>query len=65
MSIILGFGLASLFRKVCKDTNCIELLGPSIEKLKDKIFQYDDKCYSYTYVAADCPKNNQNILAFE
>ena len=30
LSIILGFGLATLFRKVCTDKNCIVFNGPVI-----------------------------------
>ena len=28
ISIMLGLGLATLFRKVCKDKNCITFKGP-------------------------------------
>ena len=38
MSIILGLGLATLFRKVCKDRNCMKFEGPSIDKIKGQIF---------------------------
>ncbi len=65
MSILLGFGLASIFRKVCDTTNCITFIGPSVEKIKNKIFQYHDKCYSYTYVASDCPRNKVNVFSLE
>ena len=34
MSIVLGLGLATLFRKVCKDRNCMKFVGPSIKKTK-------------------------------
>jgi hypothetical protein len=65
MSILLGFGFASLFRKVCNNTNCITFLGPSIEKIKNKIFQYDNKCYSYSYKTTNCPRNDVNVFSFE
>ena len=38
MSILLGFGLASLFRKICKDKECIIFHAPSLDDFKDKIY---------------------------
>ena len=29
ISSVLGFGLAALFQKACKDNNCIIIKGPS------------------------------------
>ena len=38
MSILLGFGLASLFRSICKGRNCIDFSGPPSDFMdKDKI----------------------------
>ena len=37
MSIILGFGLASLFRTVCKDKNCLIFHAPPLDDFRDKI----------------------------
>ena len=39
MSIILGFGLASLFRVVCKENNCILFHAPPLEEIKDKKYK--------------------------
>ena len=36
-SIILGIGLASLFRKVCKDKNCIVLKPPPLDEIQNKV----------------------------
>ena len=36
ISILLGLGLATLFRKVCTDKNCIRFNGPIIMILKIK-----------------------------
>lgn len=54
ISIILGFGLACLFRKVCKDRECIIYSAPDFKKIKDKIFKFDDKCYKYTKETSTC-----------
>jgi hypothetical protein len=34
-SIILGFGIATLFRKVCKDRNCIVFKAPELNNIVD------------------------------
>ena len=47
LSVILGLGLASFFRTVCKGKNCIAFNAPPIEEIKDKVFKYDNKCYKY------------------
>ena len=39
-SIILGFGLATLFRKACNSRNCLLFKAPPIEKIKGKIFGF-------------------------
>lgn len=53
-SIILGLGLAALFRKACNDNNCTIIKGPPVEKVKDKIFIMDGKCYTYTPKSTSC-----------
>jgi hypothetical protein len=54
LSIILGLGLASLFRTVCKDKNCMIFKAPPLEEIKDKVYKYNDKCYAYNPVATKC-----------
>lgn len=47
ISILLGLGLATLFRKACKDKNCIHFAGPIISEIDHKIYKYGDSCYQY------------------
>ena len=60
-SIILGFGIATLFRKVCKDSNCLIFHAPSIKNVKDKIFSYDNKCYTYIEKHTHCDANKKKL----
>jgi hypothetical protein len=64
MSILLGFGLASLFRTVCKDKDCLIFHAPPLDKFKDKIYKNGDKCYKYTPVATKC-NASAKIVNFE
>ena len=61
MSIILGFGLASLFRTVCKDKNCVIFHAPPLEKFQDKIYKDGNKCFKYRAVATKCAINSKII----
>lgn len=64
MSLILGFGLASLFRKICKEKNCLLFYAPPMEDLKNKIYKSDRTCVKYKPVATKCSMNAKT-LSFE
>ena len=64
MSILLGFGLATLFRTVCKDQNCIVFHAPPLDDFKDKIYKNNDKCVKYVPAATKCSLNAK-IITFE
>lgn len=61
MSILLGFGLASLFRTVCKDKNCILFRAPPLDEIKDKIYSQDNKCYKYSVKPAKCNAQKKTV----
>jgi hypothetical protein len=61
MSILLGLGLASLFRTVCKDKDCLIFKAPPLEKFKDKIYKNGEKCYKYNPIATKCSLNAKTI----
>lgn len=62
ISIILGLGLATLFRKVCKDKNCLKFNGVIHKNIDGKIFQYEGKCYSYEVEQVKCDTKNKKIV---
>ena len=63
ISILLGLGLASIFRFSCKNNNCIIFKAPPIKKIRGKVFKFDNKCYTFNEVAGKCRKSNK-ILDF-
>ena len=63
ISIILGLGLATLFRKVCKDRDCIVFKAPDVKKIKNQIFKFQDKCYKFEENIEKC-SNNKKIVEF-
>jgi len=61
ISVLLGLGLASLFRKVCKDKNCITFNGPIISETEGKIFKHGEGCYKYEMEPVACDKTKQTV----
>ena len=54
ISILLGFGLASLFRKVCHDRKCIIYKNFSPSDILNNTYQHKDKCYTYKTESTEC-----------
>jgi hypothetical protein len=61
MSIVLGIGLATLFRSVCKGKNCRIIAAPPMEELEDQIYKFDEKCYKLEKNTIECDKNRQTV----
>lgn len=59
MSIILGIGLASIFRSVCKGKNCVIYKAPPLEEIHDKIYKFDGKCYKFERVSKNAIKTSK------
>jgi len=59
VSIIIALGLACMLRIACKNANMVIIKGPPLENTENKIFNFDNKCYSYKTVATSC-KNLEN-----
>ena len=59
ISIILGFGLATLFRQVCKDKNCITFHGHVISP--DDIYKHDETCQKYSLESVKCDSTKKII----
>ena len=54
ISLLLGFGLATLFRKVCKDKSCIVIKGPKMSDVQNNYYKINDKCYKYEPEVVPC-----------
>lgn len=64
ISIVLGLGLASIFKRRCTGDNCRVFKAPAVNKLRGKIFKKDNKCYEMKEQAATCNKS-MKIFEFE
>lgn len=54
ISIILGLGLATIFRKACKDNSCVVVKGPSLKDVEKYYYKLEEDCYKYTPYATKC-----------
>jgi hypothetical protein len=61
IAILLGIGLASLFRKMCKNKNCIVFKAPEYSNLKNNLFKYNNKCYKFKEKSIKCLKNKKSV----
>lgn len=54
VSILLGLGLAALFRKVCSNNSCVIVQGPDPNEVSKSYYRISDDCYKYTPVIIEC-----------
>ena len=64
ISILLGLGLSTIFRRVCNDRNCLIFKAPTMDKIDDKIYRFDGECYKYKANAIKC-ENDTDYIDFE
>jgi len=54
VSILIGLGLAGLFRQVCQGPSCEITKGPKGEDVNGTSFRIGDKCYMYEAEVIEC-----------
>ena len=59
--VLLGLGLATMFRRVCKDKNCIVFKAPGIKDIEEKTFSHNGKCYQYKHKSESCSKSKKTV----
>jgi hypothetical protein len=61
ISFLLGFGLATLFKKVCLGPSCIVFEGPSQTMLNNQLIKYNHKCYKNIPQHVKCSKKYKKV----
>ena len=65
LAIILGFGLATLFRKSCGNKSCLEFAAPDLNELQKNTYNIDGSCYKFVPKHTKCERNkNKEVLTF-
>jgi len=65
MSVILGIGLASIFRAACKGKECVIENAPPLEDIEDKVYKFDGKCYKYERTSMKCDSQGKKVISFD
>ena len=61
ISIIIGVGIASIFRKSCEGSNCMIFKGPEFDKVNKKIYKFNNKCYKFKEKNVTCNSNKKLV----
>lgn len=66
VSCVLGFGLAAIFRPMCKGPDCVILRGPPISQIRNSVYQFGSKCHEFVPKPVECPTdpNNKPVETF-
>lgn len=62
ISIILGLGLATLFRRICTEGDCIHFHGVVLGEVQDKVYKHDEHCYKYIPSTSKCNYEVKRVL---
>ena len=60
ISVLLGLGLAAIFKRVCSGDNCIVVKAPDEKETRDFVYKIDSSCYKYEPHAVPCDGNGNH-----
>jgi hypothetical protein len=63
ISLLLGFGVAALFRPICKGPDCVIMRGPPVDEIRGAVYQFGSKCVEFTAKPVECPADKTNIVS--
>ena len=64
VSLILGIGIASLFRPNCENRKCIDFQGPNLKEIEKHVYRYNDRCYKFKLTSRSCLENSDKQVNF-
>lgn len=62
LALILGFGLATLFRRSCSNNSCIEYRGPDLDEINKNTYDIDGSCYKFVPRQTKCSANDRKTV---
>lgn len=54
ISALLGFGLATVFRRACAGDHCVIIKGPAIDRVTGHVWKNGMDCFKYRPYTVDC-----------
>lgn len=61
ISVLLGLGLASLFKKTCNSKSCYKFVAPNVSEITSSVYSHGGSCYTFKPITVQC-KNKESIL---
>lgn len=61
VSVILGVGLASIFRKSCSNKNCLQFKGPHHLDIVKPTYGFEEGCYRFKERSVTCNTKKKQI----
>ena len=62
LSFLIGFGIAAMFRPMCRGADCLVLHGPPVHDVINKVYQMGEKCVEFTTEITDCPSDSKDVV---
>ena len=61
ISVILGIGLSSIFRKTCSNRDCLAFLAPHHADIVDNIYRHNKDCYKFNSHSISCNSKDKQV----
>ena len=61
ISVILGIGLSSIFRKTCMDKECLEFKAPHHDDISKTTYLHNNECYTFKSSSISCKSKKKQI----
>jgi hypothetical protein len=61
VSVILGIGLSSIFRKTCIDKECLTFKGPHHDDIVKNTYSHNNDCYTFKSSSISCNSKQRQI----
>ncbi len=57
LSLLLGFGIAAIFRPLCNGPDCVVIRGPPVNDIRGSVYQIGKQCVEFKPKPIACPKD--------
>jgi hypothetical protein len=65
ISFVIGFGLAAIFRPICKGPDCLIVRGPPVNDIRGSVYQFGTKCIEFIAKPVECPQKDSKKTVVE
>jgi hypothetical protein len=62
ISFIIGFGIAAIFRPLCKGPECLIIRGPPVSDIRGAVYMFGTKCVEFIPKPVVCPPRSEKVV---